>query len=212
MDQRRRLQKFVLSLVDEPMPAGFRNPYAAPEAANNLLVFLRDRDPHERTLLFVGEAPGYRGAALSGVAFSSLQILVSNWQDPWRSFGPEAGYEVPEAAKFYRESTATMVWEIFAEHLGSAPLPLTWNAVPFHPWRDQLDSNAPLRRKSVSIGRRWIEELLNLYPNAIPVAVGLRAHDALTTLGITHAALRHPSMGGKQRFAKGVQDLAASLA
>ncbi len=211
MERRQRLSRFVGTLVDSSAPSHFRNPYAAGEAVDNLLLFLSRRDHLERTVLLVGEAPGYRGAALSGVPLSSISTLTDPWGDPWGSFGPRVGYRVPSILPYRREATATVVWQSLAELFADTPLPLTWNAVPYHPWRGGVESNRTLPRTSLELGRPWLERLLDLFPNARPVAVGLRACEALCSIGAEHSRVRHPSRGGKEGFVSGLRFVRASI-
>lgn len=211
MNRGKAIEAFVLSLAETKIRPHLRNPYRHPDASHNLRVFLTARERLARTALLVGEAPGYKGAAVSGVPFTSLSILTEHWADPWDSFGPDAGYRVPEQARFRREATATIIWQCLSETLPGQPLPLTWNAVPFHPTGATPDSNASLARGEIPLGRPWLERLLELFPNVVPAAVGLRACDALNALDIKHWCLRHPSRGGKAQFAKGLRGLSQYL-
>lgn len=195
---------FVSSLTEADLPSHFTNPYKTGHTARNLLLFLTRRDRLAWTLLAIGEAPGYRGAVMSGVPLSSLATLADPWGDPWESFGPSKGYSFPPNPLYWREATATIIWESFAMHLADSPLPLTWNAVPFHPQKNGRASNASLRANQLHIGQPWIERLLELFPNVFPVAVGRRACETLCQLKVDHEAIRHPSRGGKQEFSMGL--------
>lgn len=188
---------------------GLRNPYSAAHAAHNLKTFLGSHDPAAWCLLLVGEAPGYRGAAVSGVPLASLSVLTEDWSDPWQAFGPCSGYREPSDGlpSFRREATATIVWEVLHEVLVDAPLPLTWNAVPFHPHGAREHSNRPLRRTDYATGLAWLERLLVIFPNVRPIAVGRAASNALQQLGVHHSAVRHPSRGGKLAFRAGLLEL-----
>ena len=161
-------------------------------------------------MLMVGEAPGYRGAARSGVALASIAILLDSWDDPWDAFGPSKGYIAPRNLSITKESTATMVWNGAATLLAPTPLPLTWNAVPFHPVGAGPDSNRSLRASEVACGGSWLERLMDLFPRSHPVALGNRASDALGSLGVEHLKVRHPSRGGKMQFLAGLGLAAAA--
>ena len=199
------LRTFVSDLAASSQIPGFQNPYRASHAAHNLFQFLSLHDPSSEAPLLVGEAPGYRGAALSGVPFTSLSVLLEWRDDPWGAFGHE-GYRAPATAKppHQREATATMVWRVLGEELPSEPLPLTWNAVPFHPLGSSPDSNRPVRQREVRVGAQWIERFLSLFPRSRPLAVGRTASMALASIGVQHVPIRHPSRGGLRDFQTGI--------
>jgi hypothetical protein len=103
-----------------------------------------------------------------------------------------------------------MVWEVLANVLRDCPPPVTWNAVPFQPLGAD-GKNAPLDARDIELGRPWLETILQLFPRAIPVAVGKRATLALQAIGAMPYEVRHPSRGGKARFADGIGRIAAEL-
>jgi uracil-DNA glycosylase len=85
------------------------------------------------SLLLVGEAPGYRGARISGIPFTSERQLTGR--------GPA-------------EPTATIVREALAELELDA---LCWNVVPTHPGTQT--SNRRPTRAEVEASRPFLEEL-----------------------------------------------------
>jgi uracil-DNA glycosylase family 4 len=103
-------------------------------------------------ILLVGEAPGYRGARVSGIPFTSERQLTGS--------GPA-------------EATATVVHRVLRE-LGIEADVLLWNAVPTHP--GTVSSNRPPTRAEVDAGLPFVEELAR---DRRVIAVGRVAHAAL---------------------------------
>ncbi|MFA7248968.1 MAG: uracil-DNA glycosylase family protein [Dehalococcoidia bacterium] len=203
IDRDARVAAFVRAIAAANPPPPLRNPYRQPVAARNLELFLRRRDPTASTILLVGEAPGHRGAALSGVPFTSLAILLGEG-DPWGAFGAAAGYVCPPGVPCTAEATARVVWDGLAEAFGDVDLPLTWNAVPAHPAGPTACSNSNVTVSQIALGRPWLEWILEFAPNARVVAAGRAGERALRGIGVSAPALRHPSHGGARVFRDGL--------
>ena len=104
-----------------------------------------------------------------------------------------------------KEATATIVWSAI---LALEPLPLLWNAFPFHPHRPNLPcTNRRPTVPELEQGGYYLLRLLDLFPGMTVAAVGNSAEFSLKRLGIACVKLRHPSYGGKQAFVAGLNAL-----
>lgn len=168
----------------------------------NLLLYWGQMAERRPRLLLVGEAPGYRGCRLTGVPFTSEFVLL-NGVEAAGLFGRERGYRTTgEAGRVSREASATVLWEVVA---GFQPPPLLWNAFPFHPYQNgNPHSNRRPDGRELTLGEPFLRELITLFAIETVVAVGRTAGEALRRAGIPAALVRHPSHGGKTRFATGL--------
>jgi uracil-DNA glycosylase len=111
------------------------------------------------SILLVGEAPGYRGARVSGIPFTSERQLTGA--------GPA-------------EASATIVHAVLAE-LGLAEQVLLWNVVPTHP--GTKTTNRRPTAGEVRAGRSFAAELA---PGRLVVGVGRLAAEALGAPYLRH--------------------------
>lgn len=111
----------------------YRDGAGAALRRQRLAAYLEARK--EAPYLLVGEAPGYRGARISGIPFTSERQLTGH--------GPG-------------EATATIVQRVLGD-LGLADEVLLWNVVPTHPGTET--SNRRPTRAEVEAGRCFAEEL-----------------------------------------------------
>jgi uracil-DNA glycosylase len=141
-------------------------------------VYLERRRPAR--LLLVGEAPGYRGARVSGVPFTSERQLSGN----------------PPG-----EATATIVHRVLDE-LGLVDDVLLWNVVPTHPHLPgRPETNRPPTRAEVDAGLRFVRELAH---GRAVLPVGRVAQRA-----IGGPYVPHPSHGGAAGFRAALADYAS---
>lgn len=153
----------------------------APERRELLRRYLVER--WSAPLVLVGEAAGWRGARLSGIAFTSVAQLGVG--------------EVNEAS-------ATIVHRTLAE-LGLETDVLLWNSVPTHPHRPGAPhSNRRPSATEIAAGRTFLGAVCE---GRTVVAVGRVAAEC------TNAAftVRHPAHGGTRAFAAGMHGVAAQL-
>jgi len=136
------------------------NQYAhAPLLCERLRAYLGER-AHATTIL-VGEAAGYRGARVSGIAFTSERQLTGT--------GPA-------------EASATIVHRVLAE-LGVENDVLLWNVVPTHPGTPA--SNRRPTRAEIDACRPFLDELTR---HRRVIAVGRVAAAVLDAPYVRHPA------------------------
>jgi uracil-DNA glycosylase len=136
------------------------NQYADSELRRERLRAYLDERASAATIL-VGEAAGYRGARVSGLAFTSERQLTGT--------GPA-------------EASATIVHRVLGE-LGLEDEVLLWNVVPTHP--GTAASNRPPTRSEIEAARPFLEELVL---DRRVVAVGRVAAAALDAPYVRHPA------------------------
>ena len=176
----------------------------------NLKLYLNELAAIGPRMLLIGEAVSHRGGRLTGIAFVSETVMLGGVETgSGRVLGADHGYrKATPGPKLSTEASATMVWGTIA---GIEPLPLLWNAFPFHPFHEgELLSNRVPSAAELLLGQPFIERLLSLFPIEQIVAIGNQASLSLTRLGIAHEKVRHPSMGGKNEFVVGVARLSQS--
>jgi uracil-DNA glycosylase len=205
----RRLDRFIDALARVPVSDRASNQYAHGIRENairrrNLRRYLEEIA--QPRILLVGEAPSYRGGRLTGIPFASEQIMLGGVDG--RFLGANRGYrKATPAAGRSTEASATMVWATIKR---IEPLPLLWNAFPFHPFvHGNPFSNRIPTAGELQAGAPFLDWLLRLFPIDRIVAIGNLAERSLTRLGIAHTKVRHPSQGGKRKFVEGMMRLAA---
>jgi uracil-DNA glycosylase len=137
-------------------------------------------------VVLVGEAAGYQGARLSGIAFTSEQQLLGHGQ---------------------KEPSATIVHRVLHQ-LGVEPHVLLWNAVPFHPHAaGRPRSNRRPTAAEVTACRPFLEAIC---AGRQVIAVG-RVAAAAVEHALTDREdvpyVRHPAHGGASAFAAGLDQL-----
>jgi hypothetical protein len=175
-----RPEEFVERLAAATFGAAFnfyREGDGAAERRDRLTAYLGSRA--RARLVLVGEAPGYRGARVSGIPFTSERQLTGA--------GPA-------------EATATIVHRALAE-LGLEHDVLLWNVVPAHPHLPgRPETNRRPTRAEVAAGRVFLDELA-CSRRVVPVGAV-----AGKSLGLPW--VRHPSRGGAGAFRSGLAALA----
>jgi len=163
----------------------------------NLEQYLTNIEVQNPSVLFVGEAPGYNGCAISGIPFTSEFIINTHNQNGVLSNCAALGNQ--------RESSATIVWEKLDERMSLGKLnvpPLLWNIFPFHPHRiGNLQSNRKPTTSELVQGLTILNDLINLFPSIQSIyAIGQVSGGTINNFPQYVNAIRHPSNGGKPQF------------
>jgi uracil-DNA glycosylase len=183
----------------------------------NLRIYLNEMDEEFDAigprLLLVGEAVSHRGGRLTGVPFVSEAVMLAGvaLANGAHALGVDRGYRKADpSTRISTEASATMVWGTIRN---IDPLPLLWNAFPFHPFvaGTPLSNRMPTPAE-LEIGARFAMRLICLFDISQIVAIGNQASFSLTRLGVPHEKVRHPSQGGKNKFVAGMARVAGALA
>lgn len=165
---------------------------------HNLSLYLEKMKALNPDVILVGEAPGYKGCALTGIPFTSENVLAKN------EFFQGENYQFIDKIRREKESSATIVWGELADCVNK---PLIWNIFPFHPFeKGNLKSNRPPTDKELTQGLKIFDELLKYFDIKKIVAVGKKAESQIKDC----TGIRHPANGGKRDFAEGLKRILTS--
>ena len=107
--------------------------------------------------MLVGEAPGYKGCGVTGIPFTDENEMKNNLGTS------QAGYCFIDENNPQRERSACIIWEAIRKKT-DAPIPLLWNAYPFHPFGDgRKESNRKPNKDELCIGKYYLEELIDIF-------------------------------------------------
>jgi hypothetical protein len=156
----------------------------------------------EAEFILCGEAAGWQGMRHTGLAFTSERHVVQGTVPRLKA----GAARLTTRDKPFTEPSATLVWRSL-HALGIADSVVMWNALPMHPFVAGVPrTNRTPTDNELAHGRRPLQVLLAAYPRATVIAVGKKAAEQLTRLGVTPAAaIRHPANGGALAFAQGME-------
>jgi uracil-DNA glycosylase len=201
----RRIRRFVAALSAFPTSRRLVNPYRSRQRRQNLETYLAAllEWPYSGHLL-IGEAPGERGCARTGVPFTDERMLRGGLHPFLKSLRPTVRVDGSTA-----ENTAGIVWNHLCE---CSLVPAFWNAVPFHP-RSAAKANRAPTANEVQSCQVFLDQILRVLAPRSVIAVGRTAELALVRLGLSSfQSVRHPSHGGKREFLAGLTALGIGVA
>ena len=200
------LKAFISALAKRPSSAGVYNQYRDPEIVENVRVYLEYLLDHRSSLLLVGEAPGYKGCRLSGIPFTSGNIVSTSLHPFFRQCRTRL-----ELKQVVSEATAKIFWEFLGK---DKPLPILWNAFPFHPFLPGFpESNRKPNREEIIEGLDFLRLLDGIFTPGWLAGVGRVGQDCLRQAypGRNVVKIRHPARGGKREFQLGMVQLFTRL-
>lgn len=192
------IDEFVDSLASVPSTELVANPYRDEACRENLRDYLQHIQHVGFDVMLVGEAPGYKGCARTGIPFTDeFQLMDVGNEFALGAWERRMTEDVlPESA----EETASNVWFAIRE---SGLVPLMWNIFPFHPHEESsAKGNRTPTPVELAEGLRFAEELIAMFgvDHDQIYAVGRKAQWQLN-LDEGHY-IRHPSHGGSELFAE----------
>ena len=158
-------------------------------------------------ILMVGEAPGHLGAKYSGIPFTSERLLIAGEIPRLEQHGQA---RISTRKLPFSEPSATIIWKV-AHTLGIEHQIILWNAFPWHPYKDALNSNRTPTKAELTEGLTYLKDLISFFPQATLVAIGRKSQGSLEGLQLPHVPIRHPSMGGAPAFTEGMTSLVSSF-
>ena len=177
------------------------------ERLRRFLTIPRDGYP---LVLFVGEAPGVHGAAVTGVPFCSVETLTATGFERLHSINPGDDFDAIEGTQpNFNETTARDFWRVVLAEFEGLPLPMVWNAVPF--WPLAKSGNGTPNRSHEVLGWDWLGAVVSWHTYAEIIAVGRTAERVLRRNCVQCCYVRHPARGGRSEFESGVRTIVNSL-
>ncbi len=176
------------------------NPYQNDKVAKNLKLYFEYLYNRKQTdVLLIGEAPGYAGCRITGIPFTSGELIRNSNIDILKILNPNIFLD-----KIESEKTATIVWDYLKN---KNKLPIFWNSFPFHPFNigDESSNRAP-SDEEIDEGKFYIQELVKIFKPKTIASIGRKGEKILKNIYPNEHIqyIRHPSYGGKLDFISGM--------
>ncbi len=166
---------------------------------NNLKAYVAYLQKQNADILLIGEAPGYRGCRLTGIPFTSGEVIKTSKHTIFQEIGSEI--MLPQIVA---ENTATILWQFLGI---STSVPILWNAFPFHPHQSgKPESNRKPDVSEIKEGEAYLRIIYDLFKPSQLCSLGRVGESILREVfpKSTITYIRHPSHGGKKDFIKGM--------
>lgn len=170
------------------------NPYRNEVCQYNLLHYFRHIATNKIDIMLIGEAPGYRGCALTGIPFTD-EVQLKCTQN---NYAIGAWPRHKEMGKTSERSASVMWSQLRKYHI----TPLMWNVFPFHPYYEgKINSNRTPTKAEINEGIKYINALISIFSikTSQIFAIGKKASSALEFINDNHC-IRHPANDFKKEF------------
>ena len=137
-----RIRLFIEALSKEESTPILTNVYSPmmPQSEicrENLYNYLQRIKNNNSKVMLIGEAPGYHGCRLSGIAFTSEDKFTEDIIPG--IMGKDIGYKIYSKEKPESEFSASTVWPKLKDwYFLHGSVPLLWNICPFHPHKKTM--------------------------------------------------------------------------
>lgn len=213
-----RIRLFIDKLSKEISTPELTNIYS-PEipqsevCRENLYNYLQRIRNNNNNVMLIGEAPGYHGCRLSGIAFTSEDKFTEDIIPG--IMGKDLEYKIFSKGEPEREFSASTVWPKLKEWYNAhGSVPLLWNICPFHPHKEgNIMSNRTPRKKEIERGIKYFLELVDIFDIQHIGCIGRKSFETIGDMGINTSIeyLRHPSCGGKREFEANITEYMEKL-
>lgn len=208
-----RIRLFIDKLSKEISTPELTNVYS-PEipqsevCRENLYNYLQRIRNNNNNVMLIGEAPGYHGCRLSGIAFTSEDKFTKDIIPG--IMGKDLGYKIYSKGEPEREFSASTVWPKLKDWYNAhGSVPLLWNICPFHPHKEgNIMSNRTPKKKEIERGIKYFLELVDIFDIQYIGCIGRKSENTIENLKLNMNCkyLRHPSCGGKNEFEKMIDE------
>ena len=199
------LAHFLKSLAKRASTDTVFNQYQDKLILANLKAYISYLHQHNPEILLIGEAPGYRGCRLTGIPFTSGDIIRKAEHSIFKDRENEIGLR-----QVVSENTATILWNFLSTNKS---LPILWNAFPFHPHqRGFPESNRKPDISEIDEGKTYLKTIYNLFKPEKLCSLGRVGESILKEVFPNEKIIyiRHPSHGGKKAFIEGMHKVYGS--
>lgn len=171
---------------------------------NNLRIFLEYLIRSKSQVLLIGEAPGYKGCRITGIPFTSGMTIKNSQHEALTRLKPEICLH-----ETMPENTASILWDFLGTN---KPIPILWNAFPFHPHEEGIpESNRKPNKAELIEGMGYLRTVYEIFRPKKLFALGRVGENSMKALFPAEEIIyiRHPSHGGKKQFVEGMSKIFA---